>query len=180
MNASEKIAQLKKLLFGEQTPPTPTPDQKGEPTPAPAKMTKEVKTVDGKTLVVDDLAVGANVLLDGAAAADGEYTLEDGSKLQVAGGQIVELSSKTEDLIPEETMAKFAAELTALKVEFGTHKEAFAATQSELATQKQAFAQLLEVVSALSNQPTQPPIQQPAKSFSEMTPLERFRASKSN
>lgn len=182
MTPKEGIEKVKEILVKAgfmQPAPQPSP----APAPAPAVLeTQELKTVDGKTLTVDKLEVGGNVLLDGAAAPDGEYQLEGGNSLQVSGGQIVELSSPKEDTLPEEApaqdMAKFAEQFSALKTDFEAHKEAFAKSQSELNAQKEAFANLLQVVEALTQQPAQAPAEPVQKSFSEMTPLEKFRASR--
>lgn len=182
MTAKEGIDQIKKLLFGEQPV---TAQEAPAQAPAPEQKMQDVKTADGKVLVVDKLEVGGNVLLDGIAAPDGEYPLEDGTILQVAGGLIVELSSPAEDLIPEEApaapapseMAQFKAEFEQFKAEFGAQKQAFSAVQSELAANKEAFTQLLSVVELMSNASVQQPVVAP-KAFSEMTPIERFRAAK--
>lgn len=178
-NYKEKLELIRKFVFGEQTPTPPAPPAEH------AKLeTQDLKTTDGKVLTVDKLEVGGNVLLDGAAAPDGEYNLENGNVLQVAGGLIVELSTGTEDAIPEETpaeqMAKFTAEVSALRNEFNSHKEAFAAAQSELQKQKEAFGNLLTVVEALAQAPATPPAQAPKKQWHEMSALEKFRASKQN
>lgn len=60
------------------------------------KFKSEVKTVDGLVIYADVLEVGAEVFTvdaDGneVPVADGEYKLEDGSKLIVAGGKITEV-----------------------------------------------------------------------------------------
>lgn len=82
--------------FSENEPPPP-------PEPIPAKMSTEYKTADGQTVLsISALEVGGDVMVGETAAPDGEYTLEDKTIVQVAGGKIVELSSPIEDTMPEE------------------------------------------------------------------------------
>jgi hypothetical protein len=107
MTASEGIEKIKKLLFGEVPPTPPAPA-----VPAPAQMT-DVKTTDGKALVIDTMAVGGNVLLEGVAAPDAEYQLEDGSSLTVAGGMITAITPKAVE--PAEEMATPAQMQAALQ-----------------------------------------------------------------
>ena len=179
-NYKEKLELIRKFVFGEQEPTPPAPPAE------PAKLeTQELKTTDGKVLTVDKLEVGGNVLLDGAAAPDGEYMLENGGKLSVVGGLISEMELEPKPAEPPatpegDTMAKFSEEFNAFKAEFSSHKEAFAAAQSELQKQKEAFGNLLTVVEALAQAPATPPAQAPKKQWHEMSALEKFRASKQN
>lgn len=106
MTPKEVIEKIQRLLMGEQAPPVaPVED------PKPVEMA-EVKTTDGKVLKVDTMAVGGNVVLGDAPAPDGEYLLEDGSKIVVAGGVITEHEAKEEAKVemPEEMKAKFNAQ----------------------------------------------------------------------
>jgi len=106
MTPKEVIEKIQRLLMGEQAPP-PAPVEE----PKPVAMA-EVKTVDGKVLKIDNMAVGGNVVLGDAPAPDGEYQLEDGSKINVVGGVIVELEAKEEPPteMPEDMKAKFSAQ----------------------------------------------------------------------
>lgn len=180
MDYKAKLDLIRKFVFGEQQPAPPAPPAE------PAKLeTQELKTTDGKVLTVDKLEVGGNVLLEGAAAPDGEYMLDNGGKLSVVGGLISELELEPKPAEPpatpeSDTMAKFAAEVSALRSEFNSHKEAFAATKSELQSQKEAFGNLLTVVEALAQAPVASPAQAPRKQWHEMSALEKFRASKQN
>lgn len=172
MTAKEGIEQIKRLVFGEQVP------AEAAPVAAPEKeKMQDVKTADGKVLVVDKLEVGGNVLIDGIAAPDGDYPLEDGSVLTVAGGSIAEIATKEAEATEPEALTQFKAEFAQFKAEFGAQKQAFAAVQNELAQSKEAFARLLNVVETMSNASVQAPTVAP-KAFAEMTPIEKFRATK--
>ncbi len=92
MSIKEKIEALKQL-FSQPTPPMPTPVP--EPTPAPAPVEfKDYTAADGVTVLsIDKLEVGGKVMIAGAPAADGEYTLADGKKMKVMGGLITEMEA---------------------------------------------------------------------------------------
>lgn len=94
MDIKEKLSKIKALVFGAEPNPAP------EPAPAPAATDYKLK--DGSMVSIDKLEVGGIVTVNGEPAADGEYVLEDGTNVQTSGGSIVELSSPTEDTIPEE------------------------------------------------------------------------------
>jgi hypothetical protein len=94
MTTAEKIQAVKNILFFGSV-------EGQAPAAVPAEF-KEYPLKDGTSLSIDKLEVGGAVQLAGAPAADGEYELADGSKVQVAGGLIVELASPVEDTLPEE------------------------------------------------------------------------------
>lgn len=175
MTVTEGLEKIKVLLGVVPAVPAPAPEPE-------QKLTEDIKTIDGQVLTVDKREVGANVLIAGVAAPDAEYTLEDGTVLTVVGGLVAEIASKAEvapELEPPAPMdmSAFKAEFESFKADFGSHKEAFAAVQTELASSKEAFAALLQVVEAISNSSVQAPTQAP-QSFIEMTPLQKFRATK--
>ena len=104
MTSKEAIEKIKVMLFGEQVQPVP------EPQPDKVQMA-EVKTADGKILQVDKMEVGGNVVMNDGPAPDGEYELENGTVVSVAGGLINEISAKA-----EETQEPAVAEDMAKKV----------------------------------------------------------------
>lgn len=71
----------------------------------------DVTTTDGTTLSIestgDSIAVGDTVMINGATAPDGDYTLSDGRTITVAGGLITAITdlSAAEETQPEETQA---------------------------------------------------------------------------
>lgn len=75
------------------------------------KMSKtelmKVKTKDGSEFEVDEMKVGANAFVmtdDGEKVAlpDGDYTLEDGQKLEIKDGKISEISEKEKEDVDAE------------------------------------------------------------------------------
>lgn len=67
------------------------------------KFKSEVKTVDGLVIYADSFEVGSEVFTVDAEgnetpAADGDYTLEDGSVLKVVGGKIIEIVAVEEEM----------------------------------------------------------------------------------
>ena len=178
MTAKEGIEAIKKLLFSDPAAPVPAPAPVAA---APVKM-EQVSTVDGVVLSIDKKEVGGSVMIDGVAAPDAEYQLNDGTFLTVAGGLITAVETKGSEAVDDPNavaMAAFKLEFESFKGEFSQHKQAFAAVQNELATNKAAFAQLMQVVETMSNASVQQPVNVP-KTFNEMSPVEKFRASKQN
>jgi len=177
MNFKEGIEKIKVLMASIVAPTEATPAP--EP-PAPAQKFEEVKTADGKVLTIDKLEVGGNVLIDGVAAPDGEYKLENGNSLQVVGGLIAELSSPLEDTVPEEplpaamTIEQLAAEVAQLKKQLCAKDTQMAAQSAAFAKQAEATNQMVELLEQFSNQSIQKPTA-PTKSWDDMTPLERFK-----
>lgn len=79
LDPKKAIADIKKLLFGDEPAPAP----------APAPMAAvEYKLQDGTAVSIDKLEVGGVVTIAGAVAPDGEYCLEDGTCITVAVGVI--------------------------------------------------------------------------------------------
>jgi len=62
---------------------------------------------DGSKVMCSKLEVGGEVTdAEGNAVTDGKYELADGNIMQVEGGKITELSTKEEEVAPEEEMKK--------------------------------------------------------------------------
>ena len=155
--------------------PTPTP----APIPTPVKMATDYKTLDGQTVLsISDLVVGGDVMIGETAAPDGEYTLDNNTIVQVAAGKIVELSSPTEDTMPEEmkkmqdTITKMSSQIAALETALTTQKQNFSAS---IANNKD----LMELVIELSEKSIVAPVEK-VVDYSKLTPLQKFRLSKQN
>jgi len=104
MNYEEAIKKIR-AVFAETMPPAAPP---AEPKPA-AMAATDYKLVDGTLITVSELMPGGTVMKDGAPVADGEYILEDGTKLEVSGGAISEVSAPGEMKKAPDYTAQFAA-----------------------------------------------------------------------
>lgn len=175
MNAKEALqkiaAMVKSLNFSDQVQPVPEP-----PAPEPAKF-MDVKTKDGVVLQVDKLEPGGSVVLNGAPAADGEYALEDGTMVSVAGGLIVEVSKGEEPNPMEEEMKKMESKFAAQQSELESAKDELKKAKDEIVKLQDVVKQMFALVETISQNSASAPIEKP-KAFAEMSALERFRASK--
>lgn len=165
----EILTQIKKLLFADAA----TTDT----TPPPAPTSTDYTTSDGSTLSIDKLAIGGIVTQNGAPVADGSYTLQDGTSLTTVSGVISEIETKQQEATePVEEMKKEVAamqsQLVSLVAENKQLKEVFA-------KQNEANKLIVEVLEKFAAQATTAPLEQP-KQWEDMTPLERFRATKTN
>lgn len=64
---------------------------------------EDVTLADNSVIQVDVLAVNGKVTKDGLPVADGPYTLQDGSTIEVVGGVITELAAKGEEVTDPST-----------------------------------------------------------------------------
>jgi hypothetical protein len=168
MNPIELLAQVKKLVFQEETMPEPG-------------YTLE----DGTKIMVSALEVGGIVTLeDGSPAPAGEHTLADGTEIVLAeGGVIAEIkpkeveepevsveieSGKDMEKKDEEEKAKMAAKFSEIENRIAASEQSFSALQSDYNTMKAAFAKqseamqgLIQLVDTLVNVPSQAPAEVP-------------------
>jgi len=172
MNPKEALKQIRALF--EDMPQEPQ-------APVAPEVTKvemaEYSLADGTKVMISALEIGGKVeLADGTPAPLGEYQLADGTSVQVdETGTIVEVASPKEDVMPEEPVAPAAPVAPAqdttamaeeLKAEFAEQKSQLEAKIAELESKvKQGFAQVAELVEALSNTPTAEPTQKAANAF---------------
>ena len=182
MNAQEAILKIK-ALFEENTA-APVEEVKAEETPI-VEETKvemaEYSLMDGTKVEITALEIGGSVTMpDGTPAPAGEHELADGTQIELdENGIIIEISSKEEEVVPEvdteieakkeedkkiaEMQEQFEAQIAELKAA----KEVSDAKVLELENKvKQGFAQVAELIEALSNVPSADPIQKPSN-FSE-------------
>jgi len=177
MNPKEALNQIRALF--EDMP------QVVEPVAPVAEVAPEVtkvemaeySLVDGTKVMISALELGGMVeLADGTPAPMGEHQLMDGTSITIDElGAIVEISSPKEDVIVEEPVAPAApvapaqdttAMIQELKDDYEKKKmeleEKIAQLESKV---KQGFAQVAELVEALSNTPTAEPTQKAANAF---------------
>ena len=175
----ENISDIRKLLFGEESPEAPEVNE---------LEAAQAKLVDGTILNIDpSLEVGAKVdVLDEAgdltAAPDGEHELQDGTLITVEGGIIVELVPVEGEEVVEEEMSEEGAPVEEVQAPFDIEKlqkqlinklnvaitekidklrfakvEELDALKAENATLKEATALLIDVVEKFNEEPKEAP-----------------------
>ena len=171
MNSKEALQQIRALF--EDMPQVVEPVA-----PAVTKVEMaEYSLVDGTKVMISALEIGGMVTMeDGTPAPMGEHQLMDGTSIEVDElGAIVEISSPKEEVIVEEPVAPAAevapaqdttAMIQELKDDYEKKKMELDAKIAELESKvKQGFAQVAELVEALSNTPTAEPTQKAANAF---------------
>jgi hypothetical protein len=102
----------------------------------------EMMTADGKVLSYDgDLAEGVAVMIDGGPAADGAYTLEDGTVCNVKDGKIESLVAPTEN--KDEA---FADKFAAMEKRFTDFEAKYEEGNTNIATQFEALSKTLTAI----------------------------------
>jgi len=164
MNPIELLAQVKKLVFQEETEGAPS-----------------YSLEDGTKIMVSALEVGGIVTLeDGTPAPAGEHTLADGTEIVLAeGGVIAEIKPKEVEAPEvsveiesgkdmEEEKAKMAAKFSEIENRIAASEQSFSALQSDYEGLKAAFGKqseamqgLIQLVDTLVNVPSQAPAEVP-------------------
>ncbi len=174
MNPKEALMQIRALF--EDMPQVVEPVVPVAPEVTKVEMA-EYSLVDGTKVMISALEIGGMVeMADGTPAPAGEHQLMDGTSIVVDElGAIVEISSPKEDVVEVEPVAPAApvppaqdttAMAEELKAEFAEQKSQLEAKIAELESKvKQGFAQVAELVEALSNTPTAEPTQKAANAF---------------
>ena len=177
MTTKEAIQQIRALF--EDAPQVEPKEAPVAPMvePIAPEVTKvemaEYSLADGTKVMISALEIGGKVeLADGTPAPQGEHQLMDGTSIQVDElGIIIEISSPKEDVIEEEPIAPAAPvapaqDTTAMAEMFAAQKEELEKKIAELENKvKQGFAQVAELVEALSNTPMSEPTQKSANAF---------------
>ena len=181
MTTKEAIQQIRALF--EDAPQVAPQEAPVAPMvePIAPEVTKvemaEYSLADGTKVMISALEIGGKVeMADGTPAPQGEHQLMDGTSIQVdETGTIIEISSPKEDIVEEEPVAPAAPVAPAqdttamaeeLKAEFAEQKSQLESKIAELESKvKQGFAQVAELVEALSNTPTAEPTQKAANAF---------------
>jgi hypothetical protein len=174
MNSKEALKQIRALF--EDMPQVVEPLAPVTPSVTKVEMA-EYSLVDGTKVMISALEIGGLVTMeDGTPAPVGEHQLMDGTSIEVDElGAIVEISSPKEDVIVEEPVVEVpeveptqdtAALIAELKEDYDKKKMELDAKIAELESKvKQGFAQVAELVEALSNTPTAEPTQKAANAF---------------
>ena len=182
MNPIELLAQVKKLVFQEETMPAPG-------------YTLE----DGTKIMVSALEVGGIVTLeDGTPAPVGEHTLADGSMVVLSEGGVIahimpkeveekveiEVQSKDYEDKKKEEEEEMKKKIAEMEGRFSAYDASFSALKSDYEGLKAAFGKqgeamqgLIQLVDTLVNVPSQAPAEVPNnfKKVSVETKADRIR-----
>jgi hypothetical protein len=182
MNAQEAILKIK-ALFEDNVAPVEVEAEVAPIVEETKVEMAEYSLMDGTKVEISALEIGGTVLLaDGTPAPAGEHQLMDGTEIQLdENGIIVEISAKTEEATSEpdteveakkeedKKMQEMAEQFEAKFAELVEAKIAAEKRVEELESKiKQGFAQVADLIEALSNTPAVDPIQRP-NSFESFT-----------
>lgn len=176
MTTKEAIQKIKGLFEVE----IPTVPAVVEPVEA---MATEYTLADGVTVVsIDKLEVGGMVTVEGNPAPDAKHELADGTCVTTVSGVITEVEVKEAEPTEPEMSAVTPAMMTEMKADFAKQtadQDTLIATLSkDLANQKEITKELFALVETLGTQEVAAPIEAPAKDWTQMTALEKRRATK--
>ena len=159
------------------------PAKKVEPTVA---KLEDVKLIDGTMLSVDKMEVGAMATFTGADGvaipAEGEFELEDGTKVICAAGLITEIKPKEADPQPEPVESEMKAMLSKLSERLDAiEKNSITKTslETELAETKKGLGVALSAIKELNDGAvalsleSQKEVKKVVKSYEEMSNHEK-------
>jgi hypothetical protein len=180
MNAQEAILKIK-ALFEDNVAPVEVEAEVAPMVDETKVEMSEYSLMDGTKVEISALEIGGLVTLaDGSVAPMGDHELMDGTQITLdENGIIIEIESKVEEVLPEvdteveaskeedKKLAEMAEQFEAKFAELLEAKEAAEKRVLELENKvKFGFAQVAEIIEALSNTPSADPIQRP-NGFSE-------------
>jgi hypothetical protein len=180
MNAQEAILKIK-ALFEDNVAPVEVEAEVAPMVEETKVEMAEYSLMDGTKVEISALEIGGSVTLaDGSVAPMGDHELMDGTEITLdENGIIIAIETKVEEVLPEvdteveaskeedKKMAEMAEQFEAKFAELVEAKEAAELRVLELENKvKQGFAQVAEIIEALSNTPSADPIQKP-NGFSE-------------
>ena len=180
MNAQEAILKIK-ALFEDNAAPV----KQDEADMTKVEETKvemaEYSLMDGTKVEISALEVGGLVTIEGQPAPAGDHELMDGTEITLdENGKITEIETKVVEASPEvdteveagadykdKKMQEMAEQFEAKIAELIDAKNVSDAKVLDLENKvKQGFAQVAELIEALSNTPSEDPIKKP-NSFNE-------------
>ena len=180
MNAQEAILKIK-ALFEDNAAPVKE-DEVIEPKVEETKVEMaEYSLMDGTKVEISALQVGGLVTIEGQPAPVGDHELMDGTEITLdENGKITAIETKVVEASPEvdteveagadykdKKMQEMAEQFEAKIAELVEAKNASDAKVLDLENKiKQGFAQVAELIEALSNTPSEDPIKKP-NSFNE-------------
>jgi hypothetical protein len=180
MNAQEAILKIK-ALFEDNAAPV-MEDEANNPNVDQTKVEMaEYSLIDGTKVEISALEIGGLVTIEGQPAPAGDHELMDGSQITLdENGKITEIETKVVEASPEvDTEVEAGADYKDKKIEemsaqfetkFAELTEAKNLSDAKVLDLenkvKQGFAQVAELIEALSNTPSEDPIKKP-NSFNE-------------
>lgn len=179
MNAQEAILKIK-ALFEDNAAPVKE-DEANNPKVEETKVEMaEYSLMDGTKVEISALEIGGLVTIEGQPAPAGDHELMDGTEITLdENGKITEIETKVVEASPEvdteveagadykDKKDEMAEQFEAKIAELIEAKNASDAKVLELENKvKQGFAQVAELIEALSNTPSEDPIKKP-NSFNE-------------
>jgi hypothetical protein len=174
MNAQEAILKIKALFEDNAAPVEEVQAEETKVDETKVEMA-EYSLMDGTKVEISALEIGGSVTIEGQPAPAGDHELMDGTEITLdENGIIVEIESKEVVATPEvdteveakkeedKKMAEMAEQFEAKIAELVEAKNASDIKVLELENKvKQGFAQVAELIEALSNTPSEDPIQKP-------------------
>jgi uncharacterized protein YuzE len=180
MNAQEAILKIK-ALFEDNAAPVKE-DEVIEPKVEETKVEMaEYSLMDGTKVEISALEVGGLVTIEGQPAPTGDHELMDGTEITLdENGKITAIEVKVVEASPEvdteveagadykdKKMQEMAEQFEAKIAQLVEAKNVSDAKVLDLENKvKQGFAQVAELIEALSNTPSEDPIKKP-NSFNE-------------
>jgi uncharacterized protein YuzE len=171
MNAQEAILKIKALFEDNAAPVKEVEAEETKVDETKVEMA-EYSLMDGTKVEISALEVGGSVnLADGTMAPAGDHELMDGTEITLdENGKIIAIETKVMDVTPEvevdskddKKMEDMAEQFNASIAELVEAKRVSDEKVLELENKvKQGFAQVAELIEALSNTPSADPIQRP-------------------
>ena len=171
MNAQEAILKIKALFEDNAAPVKEVEAEETKVDETKVEMA-EYSLMDGTKVEISALEVGGSVnLADGTMAPAGDHELMDGTEITLdENGKIIAIETKVEDVNPEaeveakddKKMEEMSEQFNASIAELVEAKRVSDEKVLELEKKvKQGFAQVAELIEALSNTPSADPIQKP-------------------
>ena len=169
MNAQEAILKIKALFEDNAAPVEEVQAEETKVEETKVEMA-EYSLMDGTKVEISALEVGGSVTIEGQPAPAGDHELMDGTEITLdENGKIIAIETKVMDVAPEEVEAKddkkmedMAEQFNASIAELVEAKRVSDEKVLELENKvKQGFAQVAELIEALSNTPSADPIQKP-------------------
>jgi hypothetical protein len=146
MNLTEKIQQIKKVLFDTAAPAD-----------APGKA---YKLQDGTDVIISELKEGGDVVINGAPAKAGDYVLNDGTAFTI------DKDGKIAALTPAAAEGAAEAVKKEMRALFAANKKELDDAKALIAKQDKALKLMFETIQLIGREPTGESPEDPRARFS--------------